>query len=76
MTCLNRTTLTIPRKIQCSIQALLAQLYGGMSALSRECDLSRPTLYAAASTVRALQKNPIALFPQNRYQWLTSDSLQ
>ena len=54
MTCLNRTDLTILQKIQCSIQALLAQLYGGMSHLSREFNLSRPTLYASASTVKGL----------------------
>lgn len=54
MTCLNRTDLTIPQKIQCSIQALLAQLYGGISHLSREFEVSRPTLYAAASTANTL----------------------
>lgn len=54
MTCLNRTDLTIPQKIQCSIQALSAQLDGGMSELSREFTVSRPTLYAAAATVETL----------------------
>lgn len=54
MTCLNRTDLTIPQKIQCSIQALLAQLHGGMSELSREFTVSRPTLYAAAATVETV----------------------
>jgi len=54
MTCLNRTDLTTPQKIQCSIQALLAQLYGGMSELSREFTVSRPTLYAAAATAETV----------------------
>ncbi len=54
MTCLNRTDLTIPQKIQCSIQALLAQLQGGMSDLSREFNVSRPTLYSAAATAETV----------------------
>ena len=54
MTCLNRTDLTTPQKVQCSIQALLAQLHGGMSVLSQKVNLSRPTLYATAATTQQL----------------------
>ena len=59
MTCLNRTDLTTPQKIQCSIQALSAQQFeGGISGLSREFNLSRPTLYAAATTAESVFESP------------------
>ena len=48
MTGLHRTPLTTSQKIECVAKALVGQeASGGIAGLSREYEVSRPTVYAA-----------------------------
>jgi hypothetical protein len=55
MTGLHRTTLTTSQKTQCAAAALARQHeHGSKTALSREYEISRPTVYAAGETAEAV----------------------
>ena len=55
MTTLHRTPLTLAEKIDCAARVLATRdQHGAMSDLSREFDVSRPTLYEARETTTAV----------------------
>jgi hypothetical protein len=58
MTGLHRTDLTTSQKIQCAAQALARQdEHGSKTSLSREYEVSRPTVYAAGETAEAVLRS-------------------
>jgi hypothetical protein len=65
MTRLERTTLTIPQKVEFAAEVLARQgEYGAISALSEQFGVSRPTAYHTAATTRTLLEEHFAPLPQ------------
>lgn len=77
MTGLHRTPLTTPRKIECVAKALAGQdASGGISAVSREFGISRPTVYAAKEAASEILKGHFEEPGSEPTVWVRIDKAQ